>query len=411
MPTTVQGSFRLFRCAGIDVFLHWWWFLVAAYAISARGRRYPSIGWNIAEYLTLFLIVLLHEFGHALACRQVGGTANKIVLWPLGGVAYVEPPPRPGATLWSIAAGPLVNVLLAGILYGLTMWAWHAGWKVAVPHAYRFLRIILGMNLVLLVFNLLPIYPLDGGQILRSLLWFVMGRARSLTLVAILGVLGAFGLIAGAVYVHSFWIGLIAVYMLMNCWAGFQQARILSRSESPAPVLRSRMGEEYTEILDPELQARVRARHGVKIRSLQSLGFQHLTYCLEVLPPYSAIWKFPILLMMRAKEVVLLPRPARIGVAYPLLSNYNPSTIAEVLGLGVKFYSVFSDGTLLISSSYHSRLAPGSNSRIVKNPDSETVEEAWAGHQQKAADLQVQGLVPRRVTAFADYVEIEKMKL
>ena len=59
-----------------------------------------------------FLIVLLHEFGHALACRQVGGTANQIVLWPLGGVAYVNPPQRPGATLWSIAAGPLVNVAL-----------------------------------------------------------------------------------------------------------------------------------------------------------------------------------------------------------------------------------------------------------------------------------------------------------
>jgi hypothetical protein len=55
-----------------------------------------TFAWNIAEYVILFALVLLHEFGHALACRQVGGTANQIVLWPLGGVAYVEPPPRPG---------------------------------------------------------------------------------------------------------------------------------------------------------------------------------------------------------------------------------------------------------------------------------------------------------------------------
>ena len=68
------------------------------------------------EYLALFLIVLMHEFGHALACRQVGGTANRIVLWPLGGVAYVNPPQRPGATLWSIVAGPLVNVVFLPIL-------------------------------------------------------------------------------------------------------------------------------------------------------------------------------------------------------------------------------------------------------------------------------------------------------
>src|SRR6478672_6964479 len=82
------------------------------------NKRYSSVGWTIAEYLALFLIVTLHEFGHAMACRQVGGTANQIVLWPLGGTAYVDPPPRPGATLWSIAAGPLVNVALLPLLYG-----------------------------------------------------------------------------------------------------------------------------------------------------------------------------------------------------------------------------------------------------------------------------------------------------
>ena len=83
---------------------------------SSRARSYSSITWNVLEYLALFLIVMLHEFGHALACRQVGGTANRIVLWPLGGVAYVNPPQRPGATLWSIAAGPLVNVAFLVIL-------------------------------------------------------------------------------------------------------------------------------------------------------------------------------------------------------------------------------------------------------------------------------------------------------
>jgi Zn-dependent protease len=101
-----QGSIRLFRFSGINVFLHWSWFLVAVYEIQSRAGRYSSVTWNVLEYLGLFLIVLLHEFGHAFACRQVGGRADRIVLWPLGGVAYVDPPPRPGATLWSIAAGP-----------------------------------------------------------------------------------------------------------------------------------------------------------------------------------------------------------------------------------------------------------------------------------------------------------------
>jgi Zn-dependent protease len=112
MTSAPQGAIRLFRVAGIDVFLHWSWFVVAVFEINGRARTYSSFAFNVYEYFALFLIVLLHEYGHALACRQVGGAADRIVLWPLGGVAYVNPPPRPGATLWSIAAGPLVNVVL-----------------------------------------------------------------------------------------------------------------------------------------------------------------------------------------------------------------------------------------------------------------------------------------------------------
>src|ERR1017187_9377944 len=109
MPSARQGSIRLFHFAGIDVFLHWSWFLVAAYEIQTRKGSYSSITWNVLEYLALFLIVMLHEFGHAGACGKVGRGPAEIVLGPLGGGAYVAPPQRPGATLWSIAAGPLVN--------------------------------------------------------------------------------------------------------------------------------------------------------------------------------------------------------------------------------------------------------------------------------------------------------------
>src|SRR5271166_3485042 len=139
MPSARQGSIRLFRFSGIDVFLHWSWFLVAAFEIQNRKGSYSSVTWNVLEYLALFLIVLLHEFGHALACRQVGGIANQIVLWPLGGVAYVSPPPRPGPVLWSIAAGPLVNVALAPPLTLLVVLG-PAGWGGAMPNAYALVR-------------------------------------------------------------------------------------------------------------------------------------------------------------------------------------------------------------------------------------------------------------------------------
>jgi Zn-dependent protease len=406
---STKGSIRLFHFAGIDVFLHWSWFVAAALEISMRGRRYPSITWNIAEYLALFLIVMLHEFGHAFACRQVGGTANKIMLWPLGGLAYVDPPPRPAATLWSIAAGPLVNVVLLGVSAALAFWGQHVGWGVAAPHIYKLLWAVSLMNLGLLVFNLLPIYPLDGGQILRSLLWFVLGRTRSLKVVAVFGMVGAAGLIVVAFWLHSFWIGLISIYILMVCWMSLQQAQTLSRSESPA--LRGRLGEEYTEIIDPSIQSRVRARHNLKIAPLQALGFQHFAYGLEALPPYSAISNFPIVLMMFGKEVLIFPKPARLGVTSILLTHSTPSTIATCAGLGIKFYSVFSDGTLLISSSYRSPLVPIPNSQIIKNPHSPNADEAWLAHRKRAAELAAQGLTVRNLSSFADYVEIEQMKL
>jgi Zn-dependent protease len=224
-----RGSIHLFRFKGINVFLHWSWFLVAAYEVSSRKGSYSSLTWNVLEYLALFLIVTMHEFGHALACRQVGGTADHIVLWPLGGVAYVNPPQRPGATLWSIAAGPLVNVALLVILSIGANLSHSAGWLRGAPDLRALLNAITAINFWLLVFNLLPIYPLDGGQILRSLLWFVLGRARSLMAAAVIGLLGAAGFIYLAYRAQSVWIAAISVFVLMNCWAGLQHARALSR--------------------------------------------------------------------------------------------------------------------------------------------------------------------------------------
>jgi len=183
------------------------------------------------EYLALFLIVLTHEFGHALACRQVGGTANRILLWPFGGVAYVDPPQRPGATLWSIAAGPLVNVALFPILYMVLMMGRSEGWQQSLPDAYHFVRMVLRIDVVLLVFNILPIYPLDGGQILRSLLWFVLGRARSLMVATVLGMVGIVGFFGLSLLSGSYWLGAIGVFMLMNCWGGLRHAQALLRLE------------------------------------------------------------------------------------------------------------------------------------------------------------------------------------
>ena len=231
MPNARQGAIHLFSIAKIDVYLHWTWFVIAAIEIEYMRNRYTSLVWSLLEYLSLFLIVLLHEFGHALACRQVGGRADRIMLWPLGGVAYVDPPSRPGAILWSIAAGPLVNVLLLPPLIAGFIAVRSLGWAHTWHDAYELVFMVLFIDASLLVFNLLPVYPLDGGQILRSLLWFAFGRARSLAVATVIGTGGAAAFVLLALKWRSIWLVAIAGYMLMNCWTGMKGAWALMRME------------------------------------------------------------------------------------------------------------------------------------------------------------------------------------
>ena len=223
MNNLTAGSLRLFRISGIQVYLHWSWLVVAYVEVVNRVNRYESMTWNVIEYVAIFGIVLLHEFGHALACRQVGGQADRIMLWPLGGVAFVQPPPRPGAVLWSIAAGPLVNVILVPVTITTFVAASAAGMQNQHRDFVHFLYSIAVINFVLLVFNMLPIYPLDGGQILQALLWFVIGRARSLMVSGIIGFAGAAGVIVLAlVRLQDKWLAVVAIFVAWQAWQGFR---------------------------------------------------------------------------------------------------------------------------------------------------------------------------------------------
>ncbi len=238
-----SGSIRLFQVAGITVFLHFSWFLVGAYEVTTMRGRYGSPVWAGLEYLALFGLVLMHEFGHALACRQVGGRAEEIVLWPLGGIAFVSPPPRAGAMLWSIAAGPLVNVALAPIFELSFLVARHSGWIFQAPNAFALLYWVRTINLVILVFNLMPVYPLDGGQILRALLWFPLGPIKSLRIATAVGLLGGAALALYAFTTGSLWLGFMAFFLISQAWAGWQRAGFLASEERETLRVRAEVAE------------------------------------------------------------------------------------------------------------------------------------------------------------------------
>ncbi len=227
MLPTSKNSIRLFTYSGITVSLHWLWFLVAYFQITTRENEYEAAIWKVWEYLALFGLVLLHEFGHSLACRSVGGQADQILLWPFGGVAFVNPPQRPGATLWSIAAGPLVNVAIGTLLWFFLPLIQRPDLQQTMPDALQWLRQLWRINLGLLIFNLLPIYPLDGGQILRSLLWFFCSAGRSLQIAVGIGFLGVAVGVYFAIQEQSWWLGVLCYLGFMRCLASWRYAQLL----------------------------------------------------------------------------------------------------------------------------------------------------------------------------------------
>ncbi|MBY0232635.1 MAG: M50 family metallopeptidase [Gemmataceae bacterium] len=228
-----RGAFKLFRLAGVEVWLHWMWLPFAFLMVALRPDAYASPAWKAVEYVALAASVLAHEFGHVLACRSVGGTARTIVLWPLGGIALVSPPARPGALLWSIAGGPLANLVLAVPFALLALLVPADTWK----DLHVLLATLALMNVLLCAFNLLPAYPLDGGQMLHALLWFRLGRWKGLQAASAVGVaLGAmilFGAVAlvpllarqGLPFELPLVLAVVAAFMALQSAATFQAVR------------------------------------------------------------------------------------------------------------------------------------------------------------------------------------------
>jgi len=188
----MSWSIRIGRFFGIDVFLHFTFllvlgFLTVAYWMAERDALKVAEG--VLFFLAIFLCVLLHEYGHALMARRYGVRTRDITLLPIGGLARLERiPQEPVQELWIALAGPAVNVVIAGLLaLGLTIGnAWQPFGHLT-PVAGGFAERLLVLNLFLVLFNMLPAFPMDGGRVVRSLLAMRLGFARATRIAATLG--------------------------------------------------------------------------------------------------------------------------------------------------------------------------------------------------------------------------------
>jgi hypothetical protein len=165
----------------------------------------------------------------------------------------------------------------------------------------------------------------------------------------------------------------------------------------------------YREISDPALDSRTRARYSHEIAELEAAGFRYLASCLESQGPFSAIWQFPVLLLTLPKrEILVFPWPLRLAVANALLSREDPPTIALCMGMGVKMYSSFTDGALLITSTFQSYAVPRPGSTIIKPAPSTSIDEAWTAHCEVLKSLDSARGGVHRISTFEDYATLSR---
>jgi Zn-dependent protease len=196
------------RYFGINVRLH---FTFLIYAFQQVQRSHDFL-YGFVFIAGLYLCILAHEFGHALAARWADGEATDILLWPLGGLAYCRPAWHPTAHLICTVAGPFVSLLIwlgLGLAYrGVSLW-----WPEQF-FARQLLSHLSNYNLVILLFNLIPAFPMDGGRILRDTLWHWMSaeKATSIAVWTSRGI--AAGGILWAVANQDYWLILMALFIL-----------------------------------------------------------------------------------------------------------------------------------------------------------------------------------------------------
>lgn len=236
----MESSIRLGRIAGIELGVNWSWLVAAAlFTWILAGGVFPASNPNLGTgtYLAMAVVAVLvffaslvaHEYGHALQARREGVAIDGITLWIFGGVAKLAGPfPSPEAELRIALAGPAVSLVLGVLFLGLAV-------LLPLPAAADGVLHWLGnTNLVLLAFNMLPALPLDGGRVLRSLLWRKRGDFRSATrTAALLGrgfgqgliVLGVLAVIAGGA-AGGIWLAFIGWFLLGAAEAEAQAAEL-----------------------------------------------------------------------------------------------------------------------------------------------------------------------------------------
>ena len=228
------GAFRIGRFSGIDVRVHWTFLLLLAFfafvGYQASGGLVGAVTATVT-IVALFLCVLLHEFGHSLVAQRLGIEIHGITLLPIGGVSNLESlPENPWDEVKITIAGPLVNVVLAPIFFGVGLLLGAvprvpSDLLTGVGSVGQFFFYLGYLNVVLAVFNLLPAFPMDGGRILRGLLATRLGVLRATEISSTIGQFFAAAFFLIGLLSGNFLLALVAVFIYFGARGESQMVR------------------------------------------------------------------------------------------------------------------------------------------------------------------------------------------
>lgn len=224
-------SINLFKVFGIQLAVHASFVLLLAYW-GYQGwveDGMPGMAWSVGLIVLFFVCVILHELGHSLTAKRYGINVPRIMLLPIGGMAEMDRIPRkPSQELLITVAGPAVNFLLVALLLPLAWRNIFQGEGVAAHSAAGVIVQLTYANFIMGVFNLAPIFPMDGGRIFRSLLAMKLPYLRATWWAVMVGRVLAIGLIAWGLYTDRLMLAVLFTFIL---FAGNNEYQIALRRE------------------------------------------------------------------------------------------------------------------------------------------------------------------------------------
>jgi Zn-dependent protease/predicted transcriptional regulator len=188
----MKYSLYLGKVSGIKISIHWTFLILILWIVLGNLRRGSDINeimWSVGFVLTIFVCVILHELGHALAAQRFNIKTRDIIILPIGGVAQLESmPEKPKEELIVALAGPLVNFIISAALFPFVKFSSEVGeLDLNGIGPSNFLPALMSINIWLALFNLIPAFPMDGGRVLRALLGFKLSHAKATRIAATVG--------------------------------------------------------------------------------------------------------------------------------------------------------------------------------------------------------------------------------